>query len=347
MASVEIVTERWRSFFSERVRRHQDLVASYVRYVERQLDAGLPPIFDLTHLAQLVGIETDVVAALVNNTKAYYRTFSIPKRRGGLRTIDAPIPSLLICQKWVSKSILSKHPLHSACHGFREGRSILTNAAAHLGSDYLLKLDIHNFFPSIGFRRGLALFRRLGYPPNVCFYLTSLCFLEGKLPQGSAASPGLSNIIASKLDHKLASLAESQGIVYTRYADDLTFSGRMIDAHILGGIIKTLLSEGFRENPSKTLLLGPGRKKIITGISISSGKPKLPRSSVRAIKLKCYHLITKGAQQHMNNIGEFDPLIVERVIGQVSFWLQVEPDNVTAQSLLAELETLQLELDFA
>lgn len=231
--------------------------------------------------------------------------------------------------------------MHASAHGFVRGRSILTNAQPHAGAAAVLKLDIEDFFPTIGLRRVLATFLRMGYPPNVAYYLSVICCFEGRLPQGSAASPMLSNVICKRLDARIEGFCQSKNLKYTRYADDITVSGDCINPDVIGYFRSTLKSEGFSLNDKKTQLLGPRRKKIVTGVSISSGIPKIPKSYRRKIQQDSHHLITKGYFSHTEHIGDRDPIYIERLIGRVGYWLMIEPGNPRALLVMQRLREFQ------
>jgi len=345
MDDLKAIVGAWEEFFKLRVRRDTDIAEGYVRYVERLLRADFPPIFEINHLASLIGVDAGKLAAYIADSASFYRSFEIPKRRGGYRVIDVPSPGLLFAQRWIVKNILSKIGLHDAVHGFALSRSVVSNAKVHLGQPALLKMDLMGFFPSIGIRRGLAVFRRIGYPPNVSYFLAALCFKNRYLPQGAATSPVLSNIIAKRLDARLAGVAMKEGLNYSRYADDLTFSGQHIDPSIIGMISKVVGDEGFNVNQNKTQLIGPGSKKIVTGVSISSGKLALPRKSVRAIKQEAHFLLKFGYFSHVNATDNRDPILVERLLGRIGFWLHIDPSNPTALNYFMLVDEYRKRID--
>jgi RNA-directed DNA polymerase len=195
----------------------------------------------------------------------YYR-FTISKRTGGERVILAPKAELKAIQQQILNEILARVPVHSQAHGFVNGRSIVTNATPHIGQAYVLNLDLKDFFPTITYARVCGLFSSLGYPLYVARELAFLCTTDdrqletrlidnkktklyvshdiNRLVQGAPTSPAISNLIARRLDARLYGLARSMGFTYTRYADDLTFSGpdkgkalRILDdfmAHLVG-----------------------------------------------------------------------------------------------------------------
>ena len=230
-------------------------------------------------------------------------------------------------------NILSNIPVHEAAHGFTQGRSVISNAQIHLGNESVLKLDLKDFFPSIQFRRGVKIFVNAGYPPIVSYCLASICFKNGYLPQGAATSPSLSNIVAKRLEVHLSKLAEENNLFYSRYADDIVFSGRSISVNLLDTVDDFVRRQGFALNHSKTQLITGNTKKIITGISISSGKLALPRKSIRDIKQQAHYLLKFGYFAHSKNIGKQDPILIERLLGRIGFWLQVDPENKTARRL--------------
>lgn len=345
MNDVEDIVAGWERFFAERIRRRQDLKAGYLRHVDRLARSGLPPIFEFRHLSELVGIGLPELAQILTEPDSHYRTYALPKRSGGVRSIDVPSPILLSAQRWVSDNILENNHISESAHGFVFERSVLTNVSPHIGSDFILKMDIKDFFPSILQKRGIAIFLRMGYAPNVAYYLSRLCFYRGRLPQGAATSPSLSNIVARRLDARLRGLADRFALKYTRYADDMTFSGRRISGDFIGFASEILASEGFQTNAKKTRISGPKSKKIVTGISISSGKARLPRDSVRYIKQQAYYLLKFGYFESSQRMGTWDPIFLDRLVGKIGFWLQIEPENKTAIKLNDAVRRYRAELE--
>ncbi|WP_417463224.1 reverse transcriptase family protein [Kordiimonas sp.] len=327
----------WEKFFAERVRGHSDLVKSYLVYVKNLQAKGLPPIFEFRHLSRLLNVEEGFLAAVVRDSSKLYREFSIPKRRGGRRRILAPQPSLLHCQRWVNKEVLQNLPISDRAFGFVSGRSAIDNAAEHLGADYLLNIDIRDFFPSIGSDTVLNAFLGLGYSPSVSLTLTEICCAFGSLPQGAATSPALSNFLCRTLDAELHDLAVSRGLRYSRYADDMSFSGPAIGSDIVNKAAFIISQFGYSINEQKLRLSGPKSKKIVTGISISSGRTKLPRNRVRMIKADAHTLLKLGPIGFLNAQEIPDPLAIERLLGRLEFWLQVDPKNSAALKIRERL----------
>lgn len=316
------------------------LADAYLDYVDRMYDAGVPPIFDFTHLSQLLGRSRSYVASVVSAPDAHYREFRLPKRRGGWRTIAAPYPALLECQRWVLEHILTKAPIHDAAHGFRLGRSIITNARMHVGAAHILKLDLEEFFPSIPLPRVVAVFRRLGYPGNVSFYLAALCTLSGALPQGAATSPCLSNAVVWKMDSRLAGLAQTLDLQYTRYADDLTFSGPRISVKTAEIVASIVSEEGFRVNSGKTHLCRGEGKRVVTGISVAGDKLRVPRGFRRRVRQETHYVLRHGPVSHTAKLRIGDPLYLHRLYGKLLFWQWVEPDEPFVSRSVSQVREL-------
>lgn len=327
-------SRKWRHFFVG-VGLPESLIQEYCAYVEALDAKGLPVIFEFRHLARLLGKRPAYVASAVHGTEKHYRAFEIPKRRGGVREIHAPMPALLECQQWINREILSQLPTHPAAHGFLSGRSIKTNAETHVGCNMLLKMDLKDFFPSISIRRVIAVFQRCGYPLNVAYNLARLCCLRDRLPQGSAASPSLSNLVTVRLDARLYALAKRFKLRYTRYADDMTFSGEFLSAAfqpIVGEIVK---DEGFAINEQKTQTVRRGGQMIITGLSISDGKVRLPREMRRNLKQAVHYISRYGLTSHKSKMRIRDPFFSYRLMGKLVFWHWVEPKDAIAIKGLA------------
>lgn len=328
---------QWEEFFEKKNSRRIDS-AAYLAIVERLIRGGFPPILEIAHLAALVGQKTNDIAAQAASPKTFYRSFTIPKRSGGRRELSSPVPSLMATQRWINENILKNIAAHDAAHGFVEKRSVVTNANMHVGAECALRLDLKDFFPSIPLRRGIAIFMRCGYTPAVSYLLASICFLDGRLPQGAPTSPAISNIVAKRMDARIHGLSQQRGLHYTRYADDICISGKKIGNDILFASRSIIKSEGFSLNDDKTRFMNRNSKMIIAGVSISRGRLTLPRTSVREIKKKCHWLLQFGLYNHFDRTGERDPIVIERLIGRLGFWLQVEPENKTALEYMARLK---------
>ena len=294
--------------------------------------------------AALLGVEVNRLEEILNNVSGHYQEFWMRKRSGGYRMISAPDKDLQAIQSTIYSRILSSVTIvHPAAVGFRCGRSVVDNAGPHLGKRYVLKMDIHDFFGSIRSPRVRQTFKKIGYPENVSKVLGALCCLHRHLPQGAPTSPALSNIVGYEMDRKLAALAAEYGVTYTRYADDLTFSGDVFPKEqIIPQVKRIIRDEKFEPNHKKTHFMNQSSRKIITGVSVASGvKLTIPKSKKREIRKNVYFILTKGLAEHQRRIGSHDPAYLKRLIGMLCYWRAIEPDNTYASDSIAALKRLE------
>lgn len=234
----------------------------------------------------------------------HYAAFTIPKRSGGERLILAPKPRLKALQRKLLPLLIDRLPVAEPAHGFRKNRSIGTGAQPHVGRRVLVQMDLSDFFPTVTFPRVRGLLVALGYGYPVAATLAALMTEAQRQPveidgtlyhvpigprhcvQGAPTSPGLCNAVAVRLDHRLAGLARRAGFQYTRYADDITFSGA--DAAKVGTLLaasrKIVEAEGFRLNDAKTRVSRAGRRQTVTGVSVNDvlGVSRRERRKLRA-----------------------------------------------------------------
>jgi RNA-directed DNA polymerase len=282
----------------------------------------------------------------------HYHYRVLPKQYGNVRLIEAPKPRLKTLQQKVLAEILDKIPPHSAVHGFVKGRSIKTFVAPHVGRHIVLRMDLQDFFPSFTAARIQALFRTIGYPESVADLLGGICtnavpasfwrmpaldidsarlrkarilYSKPHLPQGAPTSPALANVCTYRLDCRLTGLAKSVGAEYTRYADDLAFSGdqgfeRKIE-RFSTHIAALLIQEGFSVNFRKTRVMRQGVRQRLAGIVVNRCanvmRPDFDR--LKAMLTNCVRL--GPASQNR----EAHPQFRAHLEGQVGFVEMVNP----------------------
>jgi hypothetical protein len=242
-----------------------------------------PASFGEQAVARLVSKDRRRLAWLAYHKPDAYVAHRVPKRGGGERVLHEPCAALKFVQRTILREILDEVILHQGCHGFRPGRSIVTNARAHEGKDMVVCLDIRDFFPTITFPRVFGFFRSLGLPPGDAGLLARLTTWEGRLPQGAPTSPQLANVICRKMDRRLFGLAAAAGAAYTRYADDLTFSGPASILKILPTARRIAAEEGFRIAEEKTRIMRKGSRQKVCGVVVNR-KAALPRETRRRIR---------------------------------------------------------------
>lgn len=333
------IIENWSVFFS-RKGIDDSLREKYITYIELLISNNVPIIFDFNHLRLLMGRSITYFTSVINSPENHYRSFKIKKRTGGFREILAPYPALLEMQYWIYNNILKNVSVNPYSHGFVRKKSIITNAKVHLNQKELLKLDLKDFFPSISINRIIYVFKSLGYTNQVSFYLASLCCYEQKLPQGAPTSPYLSNIIAKQLDKRLIGLSKQYSLRYTRYADDLTFSGDSIPTKLIEYINEIVKNEGFTLNEKKTRLYKERGKRIVTGISVIGSELKLPKEYKRNLRQELHFIMKYGYESHMKKKKIRKINYLEILLGKINFWLSIEPSNefaLKARAYLSEI----------
>jgi len=238
---------------------------------------GLPSFDTVEELAALIHFDEGRLATLTEVPERFYRRYRIFKRPllRGSREIQSPSKELKAVQAWVLRNILDKLSTSSYATAYVRGRSLLDNVNPHMSNRYFLAVDIRDFFPSVNLSLVYDLFLRIGYSKQAANILCRLCSYKTGLPQGGVTSPALSNLVCLRLDRRLAGLASRRNVVFTRYADDITFStnNRNVLPRLLPWVYRILRDTGFEPNQEKTRLLGPRTRCVITGLVKSSSDP--------------------------------------------------------------------------
>lgn len=268
-----LVTFKDTTDLKKTLRLEGQLPKSDEKRFDRLVASKLPPLLSPTVFGIILGISPKLITAMARHPRRnypYYRTFHIPKKAGGKRIILAPRRFLKAIQKYILRQILEKRPLPPCVMGFVRKKGIVDNAALHTGCDYMLKVDIKDFFPSVTEGQVLGVFEGLGYTKPMSRILARLCTYNNALPQGAPTSPCLANLVFSEVDLRLMKLAEKQGLQYTRYADDLTFSGsRRIQGRLLEQVTGIVNKGGFQLNAKKTRFGKPGQPLYVTGFVVN------------------------------------------------------------------------------
>lgn len=231
----------------------------------------------------------------------YIRSYSILKRSNTSETriiyypYSEKLKSILkITTKWLQKFYTA--PL--SVHGFIKNKGIRTNAEPHLSCNILIKLDLKNFFEQILTSRISDSLTELGINEELSSIIAKICTIDGKLVQGFSTSPIVSNIVTKNLDILLEEYCKSNDIIYTRYADDMSFSSSTKPIEI-GQIINFINDYGFEINPNKTKFLKRGYYQSVTGLTIFDKiKPRIPKRIKRKLRLETYYIYKYGIKNH-------------------------------------------------
>jgi hypothetical protein len=297
-------------------------------------------VSELMWFADLKGLGDQQKSEKLN----HYRYRILPKPSGEIRLIEVPKLRLKELQRRILSGILSRIPPHPAAHGFIHGRSIKTFTAPHVGQHVLLRMDLRHFFPSFRAARIQTVFRTMGYPEPVADLLGGVCtnctpretwasygklgdydcrfqarilYCRPHLPQGAPTSPALANLCSYRTDCRLAGLARSVGAQYTRYADDLAFSGdKVFERHIerfSTHVAAILLEEGFDVHYRKTRIMRQGVRQHLAGVVLNRHM-NIMRPDFDRLKATLTNCVRHGpAGQNREAAGNFRPHLEGRL----------------------------------
>jgi RNA-directed DNA polymerase len=322
---------------------------------------GYTSVLTLKHLAWQTGASYRYLREIVQRQRDPY-TEILRRRRDGkaMRLISAPDPPLMATQRWILHRIVERMPVHGASYAYMPHSSIIKCAKRHVGAAWLIKLDVHNFFHSIDERQIFRAFADAGYNRLVAFELARVCtrgalgprlsslrvpyyniesyrsLSLGALPQGAPTSGALSNVIMYSCDNKLAQLATDLGLTYTRYADDIVFSGsrsltrsqatRAVEAASL-----TLKRHGFAPHNRKTRISPPGSRKIVLGLLVDGDTVRLSHRVRQQIADHIRGVRVFGLHDHARHFGFTSSFgFVNHVNGLLAFAHDVDEVFATA-----------------
>lgn len=279
---------------------------------------GLPVIQSLDDFSAISHISKYTIYQLSFHSDKYYKTYEIPKKSGGKRIICQPSKKLKGLQSWLLVTILNKIQVSPSCKGFKKGSSTLENAIPHIGANTVLNLDLKDFFPSVTAKQVFNIFKIIGYNNLISTIFTNICTFEGKLPQGSPCSPYLANLSAWSLDLRIQGYVGKRGISYTRYADDLSFSGLNPNNVVkIIPMIKSIIDdENYEINHKKTHVTSSARAKTVTGLVINENSVGIGKQKYKVLRAKIHHLTLPEEQEN--------EVLVYHVIGWLSYLNSVD-----------------------
>lgn len=315
-----------KKYYSEEYTNH------LLSYAKKLIDNKLPVIFDSTHFSKLVGYQKQYIKRVANNTPFFYRTFKITKKNTAkgvrkFRTIKEPLPSLKEIQIWILNNILEKVEISSYAKAYAKNLSIKDNAELHTNKKMLLTVDIKDFFTSISSSKVEKLFLDIGYSKLLANLFGKICTLEGSLPQGAPTSPYLSNILLKDFDKRVMEYCKINKLNYTRYSDDLAFSGESINKNeLLNRLNLELSKEDLKINESKTHLMAASQRQVVTGLIVNE-KPQVPKKKRREIRQAMFYIQKYGLQEHLLKINCKKLNYLEHLLGLVNFVLFINPKD--------------------
>ncbi len=313
-----------------------------------------PFIYDTYQLSAFLGLGRKTLFDMSKNTGKYYHELVLAKKNGGVRVINAPASSLKRVQRKILDGILSHFPVSEYATAYRANGNLVKNASVHCGKKYLLKLDISDFFGSIQFYMVQStVFNTYFFPKQIGYMLTSLCCVDGVLPQGAPTSPCLSNLVLRHFDRVMGAWCKKSGIDYTRYCDDITFSGNepLYKAYVKA---KAMLEDmGLYLNEKKTRFITNASRQIVTGLTVNE-KVSVSADYKRKLRQDVYYALKFGLENSVIYSGKSEFIEDNHVnaekyychlVGRISYVLQIEPDNEYFFRVLQKLQELWFSAD--
>ena len=276
-------------------------------------------MINLEKIAKDIGISSKYLKGLIANKDKFYQSYYIPKRRRKRRQIDAPNYKIKAIQSWIIDNILKSLKTSSRAIGYKKNKSIKDNARFHIGSKYIMCLDIQNFFISIRITQVKKIFKRI-FQNNekISNDLAKICTFRDYLPQGGVTSPILSNLVFSPTDNEIIKLCDDRNVIYSRYSDDLTFSSNDFNElkKILPLIEKIIKKYNFNLNESKTRYLTGKGRMVVTGVLLNSGRMTIGRKRKREIRAMMYNQIVRRDSS----------VNINKMTGKLAFLKNIEPE---------------------
>jgi RNA-directed DNA polymerase len=295
---------------------------------------------------------------LIYKCKNRFKSYKLPKKRGGFREITAPISEYKIILRLLKDILEDVFQVGPLAHGFVKNRSIVSNAKKHVGRNFILNVDLQDFFPSINFGRVSAIFRLnpFNFGKDQADLIAHICCNNRVLPQGAPTSPIISNIICQRLDRKITRLGANRKSQATRYCDDITFSSnnQIFDSDFILELSMIINSEGFELNPLKTRVLSSKQRQEVTGIIVNK-KMNITSQKKGEIRwlIKLWEKRGKASAQewleqnykHKSRYGGSVPDLASVLEGNLSFMKMVTgPNRLSYVRLAKRLDDL-LKLD--
>lgn len=290
------------------------------------------PIFEFSYYKSVASLEAplaapgyvlEVLADDCDSGRAYLVYEVII--RGKLRRVSVPARGLNGIQERISQLLLPADVASpSQAHGYIRGRSTLTNARVHAGATYLQKFDIASFFDTVTVEMIESSLADCGFGDAAATLLARLVSCTGILPLGSRSSPRVSNIVLRDLDDHLQAIADASQLRYTRYADDLTFSGGAI-FDVASEVDAAVEAAGFHLNGAKTKSFKRGQPMYVTGLSVEDELPRVRSRLKRSLRVEFYFVEKYGVSGHASRRGLSPRSVAGRIMGQFHYVRAIEP----------------------
>jgi hypothetical protein len=283
----------------------------------------------LQYVSNRISIGKSDLVSLADEVSSGIHHFlkKIPKRRGGSRDLRIPDGELaMVLKKLLEYFYTESWDLSPVAFGFVKGRTTVQHARLHLAKPEVLHMDLDNFFASVSAQQIREALETAEYSPEAVATISRLVCYDNSLPQGFPTSPFLSNVVFRDLDRHLASLADKLELSYSRYADDLVFSGSQTDRAI-APVAALVSNAGWAVNPAKTRVQYRGNHQYVAGLTVFDHvQPRLPRSLKRRYRAKAHMIAKVGYEVYCAEFGDESEDFPRRLIGMARYMASVEPD---------------------
>lgn len=283
---------------------------------------------ELASVEQDLGFDSKTLYALSNNLEKHYHSAFIPKSDGSKRKLSVPDLILKRVQKSIADNILSQYPISRYAKAYKAGSNVQQNAQPHVGKKKILKLDIEDFFDHILYSQVKDIvFYKEKFSEPIRILLTMLCYYKESLPQGAPTSPAITNIIMYDFDEKVGAFCNEKSIAYTRYCDDMTFSGDFDEREVIDFVKVELYKLGLFLKNRKTVVVPASKRQTVTGIVVNE-KINITKEYKKKIRQEMYYMQKFGLDEHLNKLGISDKRgYVLSLKGRITFVLQTIPNN--------------------
>ena len=283
---------------------------------------------ELASVERDLGFSAKTLYGLSNNLEKHYHNVLIPKRDGSKRKLSVPDLILKSVQKSIADNILAQYPVSSYAKAYKIGSNVQRNAQPHVGKKKILKLDIEGFFDHILYSQVKNIvFCEEKFAEPIRVLLTMLCYYKESLPQGAPTSPAITNIILYDFDEAVGAFCNEKKIAYTRYCDDMTFSGDFDEGEVITFVKGELCKLGLFLKNRKTAVIPASKRQTVTGIVVNE-KLNITKDYKKKIRQEMHYIQKFGLDEHIKRCKIADKQqYVLSLRGRIAFVLQTTPND--------------------
>ena len=283
---------------------------------------------ELASVERDLGFSAKTLYGLSNNLEKHYHNVLIPKRDGSKRKLSVPDLILKSVQKSIADNILAQYPISSYAKAYKIGSNVQRNAQPHVGKKKILKLDIEGFFDHILYSQVKNIvFCEEKFAEPIRVLLTMLCYYKESLPQGAPTSPAITNIILYDFDEAVGAFCNEKKIAYTRYCDDMTFSGDFDEKEVIAFVKGELCKLGLFLKNRKTAVIPASKRQTVTGVVVNE-KLNITKEYKKKIRQEMHYIQKFGLDEHIKRCKIADKQqYVLSLGGRIAFVLQTTPND--------------------